>query len=112
MSISSLELEFDLLWEDLYPNIDLIAEFRAIPDRRFKFDYCHTASKVLLEIQGQIWHTGGHNTGKSLMRDYEKLNLAQQLGYCVFQLSGEMINDYWLGIIAQTIKMREKNNEL
>ena len=40
------------------------------------------------------------------MRDYEKLNLAQQQGYCVFQLSGEMITEQWLKAIAETIRDR------
>lgn len=106
MAISELELEFDRLWDYLYPNIDLIAEFRAIPGRRFKFDYCHPQSKVLIEVNGQIWHKGGHSTGKALLRDYEKLNLAHALGYVVFQLAPEMITDKWLKIIAKTIDKR------
>lgn len=108
MTISILELQFDNLWESLYPKVDLIAEYPAIPNRRFKFDYCHLSSKVLIEINGQIWQTGGHNTGKSLMRDYEKLNLAQHLGFCVFQLSAEMITEEWLNKIAETIENRTK----
>lgn len=109
--ISSLEFEFDLMWEELFPELDLETEVKLIPKRRFKFDYYCPLSKCAIEINGQIWHTGGHNTGKSLMRDYEKLNLAQSLGYIVFQLSGEMINERWLTIIANTIKSRiaEKN---
>lgn len=103
MTISSLEYEFDTLWEYLYPDIDLVAEYRAIPGRRFKFDYASIESSVLIEINGQIWHKGGHSTGKSLLRDYEKLNLAQAHGYCVFQLAAEMISEDWLRAIAQTI---------
>ncbi|MEN9520565.1 MAG: hypothetical protein RLZZ381_3153, partial [Cyanobacteriota bacterium] len=34
------------------------------------------------------------------------LNLAQQHGYCVFQLSKEMINETWLKAIAETIRSR------
>ena len=106
MSISSLEFEFDLLWDDLFPDLDLDTEVRLIPKRRFKFDYVNFPAKVAIEINGQIWHKGGHSTGKSLMRDYEKLNLAQQEGYCVFQLSKEMITEQWLKAIADTIRNR------
>lgn len=106
MSISSLEFEFDLMWEELFPDLDLETEVRLIPQRRFKFDYVNIAAKVAIELNGQIWHKGGHSTGKSLMRDYEKLNLAQQQGYCVFQLSPEMITETWLNAIAQTIRDR------
>ena len=106
-SISSLEYEFDTLWEYLYPDVDLVAEYIPIPGRRFKFDYCHLSSFVLIECQGQIWHKGGHNTGKGLMRDYEKLNLAQAHGFCVFQLSPEMVTEDWLHLIAWTINERK-----
>ena len=106
MSISSLEFEFDLLWEELFPDLDLETEVRLIPKRRFKFDYVNFTAKVAIEINGQIWHKGGHSTGKSLMRDYEKLNLAQQHGYCVFQLSRERITETWLMAIANTIRSR------
>lgn len=110
--ISSLESEFDLMWNELFPDLDLETEVRLIPERRFKFDYFCPESKCAIEIQGQIWHAGGHNTGRSLMRDYEKYNLAQSLGYTVFQLSGEMINEEWLTIIANTIKRRIKERNL
>ncbi len=106
MSISSLEFEFDLMWDELFPDLDLETEVRLIPKRRFKFDYVNFPAKVAIEINGQIWHQGGHTTGKSLMRDYEKLNLAQQHGYCVFQLSKEMITETWLRAIANTIRSR------
>jgi hypothetical protein len=106
MSISSLEFQFDLMWDDLYPDLDLQTEVRLIPRRRFKFDYANIPAKVAIEINGQIWHKGGHSTGKSLLRDYEKLNLAQQHGYCVFQLSSEMITEEWLAAIANTIRSR------
>ena len=110
MSISSLEFEFDLLWDDLFPDLDLATEVRLIPKRRFKFDYVNFPAKVAIEINGQIWHKGGHSTGKSLMRDYEKLNLAQQHGYCVFQLSKEMITETWLKAIADTIRDRDRSS--
>ena len=108
MSISCLEFQFDLLWEELFPELDLATEVRLIPQRRFKFDYVNFPGKVAIEINGQIWHKGGHSTGKSLMRDYEKLNLAQKEGYCVFQLSKEMITEKWLIAIAETIRDRCK----
>jgi very-short-patch-repair endonuclease len=101
---SELEKEFAALWETLYPNIDLWAEHRIIPGRRYRFDFVHLESKVAVEIQGQIWRKGRHNTGKGLMDSYEKINLAAMLGWRVFQLSGEMITADWLGRIAKTIR--------
>lgn len=107
MGVSSLEWQFDLLWDSLFPDVDLEAEYRAIPGRRFKFDYAHLESRVLIEVNGQIHQKGGHSSGAGLLRDYEKLNLAHSLNYVVFQLAGEMITDDWLKLIEQTIRNRK-----
>ncbi|MGL5807005.1 MAG: hypothetical protein ACRC11_16450 [Xenococcaceae cyanobacterium] len=106
MPVSSLELEFDSLWESLYPDLDLETEVLLIPGRKFRFDYAHIEAKVAIELNGQIWRLGAHSSGTGLQRDYEKLNLAQALGWCVFQLSSEMITRYWADKIAQVIRAR------
>ncbi len=106
---SSLERKFEYLWEELHPDIDLFTELSLIPKRKYRFDFVSKEAKVVIEINGQIWTKGGHSSGTGLMRDYEKNNLVQILGYIVFQLSGDMINEYWLNNIANTIKMRLKN---
>lgn len=106
MPVSCLELEFDSLWESFYPDIDLETEVRLIPERRYRFDYAHMESKVAIELNGQTWRLGGHSSGSGLQRDYEKLNLAQSLGWCVFQLSSQMITEDWLSKIAATIRYR------
>lgn len=107
--ISPLEYEFESLWLAMFPNIDLEAQYRINKKRRFKYDYCNTESFVLIEINGQIWHIGGHSSGTGLMRDYEKLNFAARHGYVTFQLSREMITEYWMNEIADTIKERASN---
>lgn len=112
MSKSQLELNFEYLWLELYPDIDLVNEFMPVPKRRFRADYAHINSKVLIEIQGAIWKgcKGRHSSGSGLMSSYEKLNLCILHGYVTFQLSGEMINEEWLKIIAETIRGREAFN--
>ncbi|MGL4617736.1 MAG: hypothetical protein ACRC11_19720 [Xenococcaceae cyanobacterium] len=106
--VSKHELKFDRLWEELFPHIDLETEVKLIPGRRFRFDYVHFKSKVAIEINGQIWKKGGHSSGKGLKRDYEKSNLAQLQGYCVFQLSEDMIEEGWLSAIAGIIASRSE----
>ena len=91
--MSHLEEQFATLWLSLYPTIDLHSEYRFTPPRRYRWDFCHLESKVAIEINGQIWHKGGHSSGKGLLRDYEKMNLAASQGWRVFILAGEMIND-------------------
>lgn len=103
MPISELEARFEILWESLYPTIDLVAEYKGIPNRRFRFDYAHPESKVAIELNGGTWAKMGHSSGTGIKRDYEKLNLATAIGWRVFQLSSDMIDQYWLDLIARSI---------
>jgi len=104
--VSELEKRFEDLWLEIYPDIDLEAEFKLIPKRKYRFDFVNQEAKVAIEINGQIWVMGGHNSGKGLLRDYEKNNLAIAQGYVVFMLSSEMITEEWIRLIGETIKKR------
>ena len=104
--ISSLEVAFINTWNLLYRDIKWEREIVLIPDRKFRFDFVHIASRVAVEVSGGIYQHMGHSTGKGLERDYEKLNLAMAEGWMVFQLSSNMINPLWLKIIKQTIDKR------
>lgn len=110
MPKSNLELKFEELWLTLYPSIDLINEFKPVPKRRFRADYAHINSKVLIEINGGTWGKGGHSSGGGIERDYIKNNLCLYYGYVTFQLSNKMITEEWLNIIADTIRSREAFN--
>jgi very-short-patch-repair endonuclease len=101
--MSELEQQFEILWDELFPNIDLDAEYRIIPHRRYRFDYVHHDSKIAIEINGGTFRKMGHSSPSGIKRDYEKLNLAHAMGWRVFQLTSEMINSDWLGIIAESI---------
>lgn len=103
---SKLEKDFENLWTELYPEIILEAEVKIIPARKFRFDYVQKDTKVAIEINGGTWGKGGHSSGKGLERDYTKLNLAQEIGYTVFQLSTNMITKEWLSVISGLIKKR------
>ena len=101
--LSQLERHFESLWEEYYPEIDLVAEAKIIPGRRYRFDYAHLQSRIAIELNGQIWKKGGHNSGAGLLRDYEKINLAAANGWRVFQLAPEMVTAENLELIAKTI---------
>ena len=108
MSKSVLESQFKNLWNSQFPELPCKQEVSdIIPQRKFKFDFAWIDSKVAVEINGQIWQPGGHSSGNGLIRDYEKLNLAQAEGWIVFQLSKEMITTKWITIIVNTIKSRK-----
>jgi len=65
---------------------ELATEHRFHPERRWRFDYAHLASKTAIEINGGIWSGGRHIRGAGYLRDREKVNTAQMLGWKVFEL--------------------------
>ena len=103
---SDLELKFAQLWVKLFPEIDLHAEHQFDENRKFRFDFAHILSKTAIEVQGGIWIKGGHSTPKGIQRDYEKLNLAQSLGWRVFLLTAETC-EYEAELSAIANVMRE-----
>ena len=77
--MSKLEDLFAQLWVEKYPNINLISQYKLIPNRQFLADFAYLESKVAIEIQGG-WIKGGHTTGRELLADCEKSVLAASLG--------------------------------
>ena len=51
-------------------------EFRAIPGRKFRFDFAFVKARLLVEINGGTYNGGAHGRGVGINRDYEKNNLA------------------------------------
>lgn len=85
-----------------------VPEFRALPDRQYKWDFGWPAYRLLVEIQGGTFSRKkmGHNSGSGLHRDYEKLNLAVLAGWRQFMFAEHHIRDgkalLWIQeIIAQ-----------
>lgn len=102
---SHLEAEFKTLWTQFTNDRSMLdgrwipagSETRIIPGRKFEFDFVRTDCKVAVEIQGAIWKgkRGGHSSGRGLLRDYEKSNLAQGQGWHVFFIAADMMKDPW-----------------
>lgn len=105
---SQLELKFKKLWNRTYPDCPLVEELTGvIPGRRFRFDFAHTQSRVLIEINGGVFMgKSGHSSAKGIMRDYEKNNLAVSNGWVIFQLANKMINKENAELIKKTIDTR------
>ena len=91
--MSHLEAKFCEIWTATYPEIDLFSEYRFAPPRRFRFDFAHIQSKTAIECQGAVWSGGRHSRGSGLVKEYEKMNLAASLGWKIFYLSTETINN-------------------
>lgn len=62
------------------------AEYRILPDRRFRWDFAWPDAKLALEIQGGVWVSGSHGRGTGIVRDQEKLNLAAVAGWRTLQV--------------------------
>jgi very-short-patch-repair endonuclease len=87
---STLERKFSLYWKAVKgPKLE--AEFKFCESRRWRADFCHLASKTLIELEGGVWSGGRHGTGKGFTADCEKYNEAAFLGYRVLRLTGDQI---------------------
>ena len=83
-------------------------EFKAFPDRRFRFDFCWEDHRLLVEVQGGVWMKGGHSSGTGINRDTEKANLAVLAGWRVLAFTGDQIES---GQAIQWLKQAlEKKN--
>ena len=79
-----------------------IREYKALPNRRFRWDFAWPEFEILLEVQGGTWVKSGHTSGKGIARDIEKSNLAVLSGWTCFGATGDMIKS------GQTLKMLQE----
>ena len=56
-------------------------EVRFHGERMWRFDYAWVGLKVAVEQDGGIWNKGRHSRGAGILRDNEKLNTAQLMGW-------------------------------
>jgi len=66
-------------------------EFKALPHRKFSWDFAIIECNLLIEIHGGIWIGGGHSTGMGIKRDCIKLNLGCLAGFHQFNFIPEMV---------------------
>lgn len=70
-----------------------IAEYRFHPIRKWRFDWAYLAAKIAMEINGGIFmRRGRHSGGVGQLRDFEKLNMAQSMGWKIFQFIPSQVN--------------------
>lgn len=78
-----------------------IREYKAIPDRKFRFDFAWPDHKLLVEIHGGVYSQGRHTRGVGFTKDREKMRTAQKLGYTVYEYT---TSDVTKGIAIDDIK--------
>ncbi len=84
---AGLARPFRMLWEDLPERIPLTCEHQfALPQRRWRFDFAHMASRVAIELEG-ISPRGRsrHRSLKGFQGDCEKYNAAGLAGWLVLR---------------------------
>ena len=85
-----LENRFATLWHLLGGPI-LEREYVALPPRKWRFDFAHVPSKLLIEIHGGIWVQGRHTRGSGFVGDRRKMNAATLAGWKVIELTPDDI---------------------
>jgi hypothetical protein len=81
-------------------------EFRAIADRKFRWDF-FIAPDVLVEVQGGVWNFGksGHSSGVGITRDATKSTLAALHGFRqITATTAQVKSGQALGWIKQAIR--------
>ena len=57
----------------------------ALPERKWKFDYCWPEFLIALECEGGVWVGGRHTSGSGFLKDIEKYNAAAVRGWLVIR---------------------------
>ena len=98
----ALAAALEMYGSDLEPHV---REAKAIPGRDFRFDFAFTEARVLIEIQGGTFAKGrSAHTGASLMRDFEKQNLAVCNGWRVLLFGARDMTARTLPATVDTIR--------
>lgn len=72
-----------------------VREFKFCETRNFRFDHCFVANRLAIEWEGGIWRDdrGAHGRPQAILRDMEKYNLAQLLGFRVLRYQPTQYSD-------------------
>lgn len=88
-------LEETLAFQLQAAGLIFVREFRALPDRQFRFDFAFPGdARLLVEVQGGTFARGkmGHTSGMGVHRDCEKNNLAVLAGWRVLAVAEHHIS--------------------
>ena len=82
---------------------DYISEYEFHHEREWRFDAAWPTVKVAVEVEGGTWINGRHNRGKGYAEDCEKYNQAALLGWRVFRLTIDMLENDPVGHLMPII---------
>ena len=67
------------------------AEYKFLPNRKFRADFACPEKKLLVEIEGAVWTQGRHTRGSGFIKDIEKYNLATLEGWALLRFTTEQV---------------------
>lgn len=108
------ELNFLGVWYNYAPKdlrYALVQQFEYVPGRKFKADFAHPASHVLIEYQGGVTNRRAHGSVTGILRDIQRLNFASENGWFMFRVWAGMLEDYEAAaeFVAQVVRTIRKN---
>lgn len=102
-AMPALNLEFSKLWELFGNGQRLEAEFPMLPDRHFRADFAHVATKTAVELVGGV-HQAHRDKWE---RDLERGNALALAGWRVVQISAAVLHRDPVGAVKLVIAMLE-----
>jgi hypothetical protein len=95
MSESIREIQFENLWNILYPDQEgvWISQSRFDLERDWRFDKAVISKLLAVEIHGGGYKQGRHNREAGMSGDFEKHNAASALGWRVLYLTTSMLEN-------------------
>ena len=93
---------FETLWAQM-GGPALQHEYRFHPTRKWRFDYAEPQAMIAIELNGGVWSGGRHVRGAGYLRDREKINAAQSMGWRVFELGTGQVTAANLEMVIDAI---------
>ena len=107
MAQSHLESRFLFLWR-VAGGPPLEREVRFHASRKWRADFAHVGSRILIEIEGGIFLAKGgrHNRGSGYAKDAEKYLEAALAGWTVLRLTERQMEIGLIDRVAAFVKLR------
>lgn len=80
---SFIQMHLEEYCEKLNKRVEL--EYKFSENRKFRFDWCIPEDMIAIEYNGIMSRKSRHTTVTGYSRDMTKINLAQSLGWTVYQ---------------------------
>ncbi len=79
--------------------VPFIKEYKFHPERRWRIDYAHPAYRLAIEVEGGVWMGGRHTRSKGFIKDLEKYNELNLLGWTLLRFTPDQLLTYGITCI-------------